>query len=268
MNRKVIVFLLFICLIAAAVLAADVSRLVSLRGQTEVPAAETDAPLSSDAPVPDPTSEPVVKTIYLTFDDGPFKYTRRLLDILDEYDVKATFFVTDQNSEYTPLIRDEYEKGHAVGVHSACHKYKTLYRSDGYFLKDFYEMQRIIRDYTGGYTRLYRFPGGTSNTVSLKYSDGIVSRMAEFLDSNGYVYFDWNITSKDSEGLTTAEEIVSTTVEQIEELDETAYIVLQHDIYECSVEATEGIIKWGLENGYRFDKLSTDTPTVHFEVAN
>ena len=272
MKRKVILFFTLVCLIAAVVLIADIKSIRqseiadddSLPVITDIPASPETESVKESSPSP----EMPEKTIYLTFDDGPFMYTDKLLNILDNYGVKATFFVTDQNHDYVDLIGKAYEHGHAIGVHSACHKYKTIYSSDEAFLNDFRNMQEIIMEQTGQYSDIYRFPGGCSNTVSLKYNKGIVSRMVEFLDEEGYVYFDWNITSEDSEGLDSADAITQTVIEQILELEDNYYIVLQHDIYDCSVDATEQIIKWGLENNYRFDKLDTESPTVHFEVAN
>ena len=113
-------------------------------------------------------------TIYLTFDDGPGKYTEELLSILDKYNIKATFFVTNQFPEYQYLINMEYEKGHTVGIHTYTHKW-SIYESVESYLEDFNKISNIIFEQTGQYTKIFRFPGGSSNTVSKNYSKGIMT---------------------------------------------------------------------------------------------
>ena len=84
------------------------------------------------------------KTIYLTFDDGPGPYTERLLDILKEHDVKATFFVTHVFSQYENLIKREAKEGHAVAIHSYSHDYSKIYASTDAYWEDFDAMQQVI----------------------------------------------------------------------------------------------------------------------------
>jgi len=74
------------------------------------------------------------KTVYLTFDDGPTKYTPEIIEILAKYEILATFFVVG-NTEYTHYMRDIVENGHAIGLHSYNHKFKEIYSSQTHFLK-------------------------------------------------------------------------------------------------------------------------------------
>ena len=71
------------------------------------------------------------KIVYLTFDDGPSENTQKVLDILDQYDAKATFFITGQKPEYRPMIKKAYDAGHTIGLHSFCHDYETVYEDSG-----------------------------------------------------------------------------------------------------------------------------------------
>ena len=282
--KKFIIALLIICLIAVVVLAADIVYLHKSDMQHELaaePAATTEPTARpTEEPTAQPTEEPTArptedlqqpeinKTIYLTFDDGPYKYTEKLLNILNEKGVKATFFVTAQNGDYVNLIKAEHDAGHSIGIHTASHVYKNIYSSEENFFSDFYAMQQMVFDQTGKYAKLYRFPGGSSNTISGDYSKGIISKLAEDLQNRGYTYVDWNVNSGDSEGLKTAEEVFENTVKEIENLGSADAVVLLHDIHEWAVDAVPMIIDWGKENKCTFAALSEDTPQIHFEIAN
>src|SRR5699024_7028919 len=83
------------------------------------------------------------KNIYLTFDDGPSKYTNKLLDVLKKYNVKATFFVTDQGltKGYDDVIKRAYDEGHTIGLHSSTHNYGYIYSSVNSYFDDLYAIQ-------------------------------------------------------------------------------------------------------------------------------
>ncbi|MBQ8469195.1 MAG: polysaccharide deacetylase family protein [Clostridia bacterium] len=106
------------------------------------------------------------KVIYLTFDDGPYQYTEKLLGVLEKYDVKATFFVTNAYPGYQDLIGKEYRAGHGVAVHTYSHDYSKVYASDAAYWADFEKMNDIVEKQTGQRSIMFRFPRGSSNTVS------------------------------------------------------------------------------------------------------
>ena len=120
---------------------------------------------------------PTNKTIYLTFDDGPGPYTGKLLDILDEYGVKATFFVTNQFPTYQKYIKEAYNRGHSIGIHTYSHDFKIYSSVESYF-NDLNKMSDVIKKQTGIESKIVRFPGGSSNTVSKKYKIGIMKTLA------------------------------------------------------------------------------------------
>jgi len=215
-------------------------------------------------PLP-PTGNPSNKTIYLTFDDGPGPYTAELLSVLKKYGVKATFFVTNCNSDYAYLIAREAKEGHTVALHTYCHEYETIYASDEAFYDDFFAMQEVIYRQTGSYTQQFRFPGGSSNTVS-RVCKGIMSRLTTALPNMGYVYYDWNVDSKDAGGAKTADEVFKNVSEGCK--DYNYCIVLQHDIKGFSVDAVDDIIRWGKANGYTFSALQLDSPQAHHGLNN
>jgi len=211
------------------------------------------------------TVMPSKPTIYLTFDDGPGPYTSWLLDILSEYDVEATFFVTGAASDYNSLIGRAYREGHSIGVHTYSHNYYDIYSSEQAFFNDFNAVQELIYQQTGSYTRLCRFPGGSSNTVS-SFNRGIMSRLSRALEDLGYRFFDWNVSSGDAGGTTDSSVVVQNVIDGCS--GRSYSVVLQHDIKDYSVAAVEDIIIWGLNNGYRFAALDMSSPEAHHGINN
>lgn len=203
------------------------------------------------------------KVIYLTFDDGPSSNTAKLLDILDKYNVKATFFVV--NTSYISLTARMAASGHTVAMHSATHVYKDIYSSENAYFNDLYKIQSQITKYTGKTPTIVRFPGGSSNTVS-RFNPGIMTRLTGKLKEMGYRYFDWNVDSLDAGGATTANEVYYNVVNGIG--NRSISVVLQHDTKGFSVNAVEKIIQWGLANGYTFLPLTTSSPTCQHKVNN
>ena len=214
---------------------------------------------------------PEQKTIYLTFDDGPGPYTARLLDVLARYDAKATFFVTGNgryyDEDYTDMIGRAYQEGHAIGVHTLTHDYAAVYASRDAFFRDFRAMEEIIDEQTGEYTKLFRFPGGSSNTISRNYCYGIMSSLAEYMTNMGYVYFDWNVDSGDAlGGARSSYEVANNVAAGC--LENTVNVVLQHDIKGFSVDAVETILRWGRNNGYVFRALDESSYDAHHGINN
>ena len=215
-------------------------------------------------PVPQPDKvDPGDKIIYLTFDDGPGEYTEQLLDVLDAYNVKVTFFVV--NTGYTDLIAEEYSRGHSIGIHSASHDYNKIYASEEAYLADLQVMQNLIVKQTGHRTTLVRFPGGSSNTIS-DFNPGIMTALAADLTDLGYQYFDWNVSSGDAGETTDTQQVFQNVINGVQW--QNISIVLQHDIKGYSVAAVEQIIVWGLNNGYTFLPLDSSSPTSHHRIAN
>lgn len=203
--------------------------------------------------------------IYLTFDDGPGPHTERLLDILDEYGVKATFFVVS-NSNYNYLIKDIVDRGHTIAIHSETHKYSYIYKNTDNYFKDLEAMKKIIFDISGVETDLIRFPGGSSNTVSKSYANGIMTTLSKMAQEKGYQYFDWNVTSGDAGETTDKDQVVKNVINGIKK--NKISVVLQHDIKDFSVDAVPEIIEWAFENGYCFDTLTKAGPIVHHAINN
>ena len=217
------------------------------------------------------TVMPERKTIYLTFDDGPGPYTAQLLDVLARYGAKATFFVTgngqNYDRDYTDMIGRAFREGHAIGVHTLTHDYAAVYASRDAFFHDFNAMEDIIFEQTGQYTKLFRFPGGSSNTISRNYCYGIMSSLANYMTNMGYVYFDWNVDSGDALGGARSSYTVANNVAE-GCLENTVNVVLQHDTKDFSVAAVESILRWGTNNGYVFEALDESSYGAHHGINN
>ncbi len=181
------------------------------------------------------------KKIYLTFDDGPSRNTNRILDILKEYDVKATFFVVGKTDEESiKAYQRIVSEGHTLAMHSYSHKYAEVYESEESFIRDLEELQEYLYEITGVWSRYYRFPGGSSNAVSRVD----IQELIRYLDENDITYFDWNIASGDAvSDILSAETITRNCVSGIDSRPES--MILMHDALEKSttVEALPQIIE-------------------------
>lgn len=205
------------------------------------------------------------KVVYLTFDDGPGPYTARLLDILDKYNVKVTFFVTGQKLGYKDMIGEAYRRGHTIALHTYSHEY-SIYRSEETYFADLKKIEDICVAQTGVKPTIVRFPGGTSNTISRNYCNKIMTTLSKSLGYRGYLYCDWNVSSGDAGGAKTKDEVANNVINGMKKND--VSIVLQHDIVKFSVDAVEKIIVWGLANGYTFLPMDESTPMYHHRPNN
>ncbi len=242
---------------------------------TETPTqpTETTAPATKPQPTQPKPTEPVPpqadnpkgdKVIYLTFDDGPGIRTPDLLAILEKYNVKATFFVV--GTAYLEFLDDIANAGHSIGIHTNSHRYEDIYSSTDSFWKDFNAMDDKIFQRTGIHTKLYRFPGGSSNRTSIKYCPGIMTKLVKEVQNKGYYYFDWNVDSDDAGSAKTANQVYNNVIAGVKNKDKS--VVLMHDIKSYTVDAIESIIRWGLQNGYIFLPLDENAPSVHHTVKN
>ncbi len=204
------------------------------------------------------------KILYLTFDDGPSVYTQKILNTLAKYNVKATFFVTNQSPGYAYQIKKEYEAGHTVAVHTYTHNY-NIYKSVDAYINDFNKMNSVIEKYTGSKSKIFRFPGGSSNTVSRNYAKGVVKQIANRMTNMGYVYFDWDVSSGDASGASRTK-IYNNVVNGASWCKKC--VILMHDIKYNTAYELDNILKTLTAKGYRFGTLSTSSPTVHHSIAN
>ncbi|MGN1103684.1 MAG: polysaccharide deacetylase family protein [Candidatus Coproplasma sp.] len=189
------------------------------------------------------------KCIYLTFDDGPSdRVTPKILDILKEENVKATFFIVGNQAQRRKyLIKREYDEGHCVAIHSYSHVYKDIYSSPQALIKDIDKCNDLIEEVTGVRSNIYRFPGG-SFTVG-----------ADFLAhvrSHGLTYVDWNASTRDAELYKpTPSDLFKAAIKT------PAYpqriVLLSHDTTDKTVvaDALRDIIRYYKNKGYTFKRF-------------
>ena len=222
-----------------------IERPVVLAATTTVPSASENTNTETSASTKTTGQSGV---IYLTFDDGPSgNFTAKVLNLLAKYGAKATFFVTCNGSD--DLIKREYDEGHTIGLHTWSHKYSIYSSVDTYF-DDLNKIDQRVYNITGVHSKFVRFPGGSSNTVSKKYCQGIMTTLANELESKGYQYWDWNISSGDAGDTTDPNKIYKNVINRVK--PNTTNVVLMHDIHAHTYNSLESILKWGTNNGYKF----------------
>ncbi len=220
---------------------------------------EKPKPLNPPKPIPSKG-----KTVYLTFDDGPSPYTLKILDILDEYGVKATFFVV--NGKRNSVMKDIVKRGHAIGLHTYSHDYSKVYASDEAYFEDLQKISAVVKNEIGVETKIMRFPGGSSNSISKKYSKGIMTRLTKSVVEKGYTYFDWNCSNGDADG-------ADTVMKQLvfcSQFPKSAknIVVLMHDTKKVTMEALPKIIEYYKSCEMEFGVLTPTTEVKNHPVFN
>lgn len=200
------------------------------------------------------------KRVYLTFDDGPSIYTGQILDILNANDVKATFFViARENESYWPYYNRILDEGHVLGMHSYTHDYNQVYASLDAFEADVSRLSDFLYDRTGEYPTIYRFPGGSSNSVShVPISDCIA-----YLNEQGITYYDWNALNGDAvtDELST-DRLIENIMNSVRQ--NSTSIVLMHDMQSRhnTVESLQELIDTLKAEGYEILPIDEDTPLI------
>lgn len=207
------------------------------------------------------------KVCYLTFDDGPSANTLKILDILNKYRVKATFFVI--NSADIGYVKNIYEAGHTVGLHTATHNYSQIYASTDAYFNDLQQISDKVESIIGIKPTVMRFPGGSSNKVSAKYCGGIMTRLVSLVQERGYSYFDWNVASGDADSNTPSYTYIRNNVLNSAKNKNSA-CVLMHDssVKTTTVQALPEIIEGLTAMGYRFEALTPETYGYHHRNLN
>lgn len=199
--------------------------------------------------------------VYLTFDDGPSDLTPEVLDLLDKYDAKATFFVVyTDNEEYTSYLKEIVERGHTLALHSYSHDYDKIYKSVDAFLSDFETVYNWVYEETGVRPTLFRFPGGSTNGKKSVVND-IIAEM----ERRGFIYYDWNVSSGDGSNLTTTENILENVCTNVGSFDQP--VVLMHDGVgkNATLKALPTLLETLAEEGYEFCSLDENLTPIQYK---
>lgn len=215
------------------------------------------------------TSAAEAQVIYLTFDDGPSNVTPRLLKVLADHDVKATFFVTGQYEEHFSVLGQIAEQGHLIALHSYTHDFSEIYSSTAAFWSDIARLETLIETQTGSLPfSLLRFPGGSSNTVSYRYGGReIMNTLVAQCTEKGYAYCDWTIDTRDALGSTiSAETLCRRVINMVDNVP--VIVVLMHDgpDQKTAPEAVDAMITQLKAKGYVFDTVDHLSQAVHHRM--
>lgn len=206
------------------------------------------------------------KIAYLTFDDGPSDNTLKILDILKENNIKATFFVNGN-----PYRKEIYQRiineGHIIGNHTYSHDYAMLYKTVDDFVKDKQKLDDFIYLISGVRPAILRFPGGSNNHVSYQYGGtNFMDLLTKYIKQCGIKYFDWNVDSTDAAVATQdKDKIISEVLKGSN--NKKQVIILMHDSKPktTTVLALPAIIKGLKEQGFKFSTLSPEVNAVQFK---
>ena len=199
------------------------------------------------------------KIVYLTFDDGPSKNTDKILEILDKYNIKATFFVVGPSynlkNEY---LRKIVKAGHELSIHSYEHNYNYIYSSKENYINDFEKCANWIKNITGKTPAVYRFPGGSSNTIASK---DLIKSIIKELNNRGYVHADWNVDTLDSYVKNDSSKIVNNAITSLKRNENNKHYyqtVLMHDDINksASLHALPSLIENLISRGYKFKTIN------------
>jgi peptidoglycan/xylan/chitin deacetylase (PgdA/CDA1 family) len=200
------------------------------------------------------------KTAYLTFNGGPSASTGKILDILKEHKVKATFFVIGTTSAFgKEMYRRIVHEGHTIGNLTYSHDFFKVYVSEESFIEDFNNLQELVYQETGVAPQVYRLPGGAEGAKRMlggQFFKSLSSRMM----SNGYTVSDWNIDSQDAgKYQVTKGEVVKAVFSQAEGKNEAVILFNDSSVKTASVEALPEIIQGLSERGFTFKAITTET---------
>jgi len=217
--------------------------------------------------------DPDAVRIYLTFDDGPSSQsTPAILDTLEAYNIKATFFIMGRAAEAMPdMVRRQYEKGHVIANHSYSHDYDRIYGSSAAFMQDLEQCEQVFTDILGvAPVRLLRFPAGSA-AIQLEHAPATREAIKDSLRSGGWRYFDWNVSIGDSISgwVPPVGELGGNLIERIEEQvhhGATDIIVLAHDVDSkpWTPKDLPMVIEHCIAQGYVFKTLTYQSPAVEF----
>lgn len=198
--------------------------------------------------------------VYLTFDDGPSENTSAILDALAAYDVKATFFVSgSEEEEDAALYRRIVEEGHTLGMHSYSNKYSVIYQSQEAFAEDYHRLQDYLEEVTGVRSRLYRFPGGSSNSIS----NVPMEHFIHFLNQEGTTYYDWNVSAGDAASSAySVQEIVENVTGDVVKYKTSVVLLHDGEDKQTTVEAVGPLIEALQAMGAQILPIDQDTQVI------
>lgn len=202
------------------------------------------------------------KVVYLTFDDGPTIITNKLLDVLKENNVKATFFVVGKEIEgREEILKRIYNEGHSIGLHTYSHNFRKIYRSNSSFIDEMDCVAEKVKEVTGYSAHAIRYPGGSCKHLN--------EEMLNELHDCGYRVFDWNVNLCDGiDSKLSPKELI----ENSKKCKGSCYrrIILMHcnSNNRNTIKALPELIQYYKKNGYIFLPITDKTPEYYYKLKN
>ncbi|MDO7906634.1 polysaccharide deacetylase family protein [Paenibacillus sp. JX-17] len=204
-------------------------------------------------------SKTASKVIYLTFDDGPTPHTDQLLNILDQYGAKATFFMLGpQMQNYPQATRRIVNEGHGTGLHGVTHVPGKFYRSAYSGLIEMQQANAVLNKVTGVTTSLVRTPYGSKPYLKTPYRNVLLSQ-------GGFHLWDWNVDSEDWRYPKNHDKVYNNIMNQIHRVQKsgTEPVVLMHD-QAAVLNVLPQVLKSLKSEGYQFKVLDKKLQPVNF----
>ena len=197
--------------------------------------------------------EAAEKKVFLTFDDGPSEVTETVLKLLDDQEIKATFFlIGEQITEETEeTVRHMAEEGHEIGIHTFTHESDEIYASAQSYVEDVVKTSKRIEEVTGKKPVYYRFPWGSVNN----YISGYRKEVIETLKGMGYEYVDWNVSGEDSVGNPSVQSIYSNVRKDYDKYNEPVVLLHDSSSNQLTAETLPDIINLFQSAGYQFGAM-------------
>ena len=207
------------------------------------------------------------KVVYLSFDDGPSENTKKIMDIMDRYGVKGSFFVTGNGQPYNHYIKEAFDHGHTIGLHTFTHRYQEVYSSDQAYFADLKRIDDMVYSLIGQHSYMVRLPGGSSNTVSRRYSPGIMTRITKEMQRRGYQYIDWNCDFGDASANRVPAAAI---IKQATSCHANKIVMLAHDtaVKTTTVDALPKVIEYYKAQGYAFAPMDKNIFPAHHKLNN
>ena len=241
----------------AASTSSSASKASSASANAQLTANEQDRLRQSDSAN---DVKPTERVVYLTFDDGPSSHTHQILDTLDQYGIKATWFVMG-NTGHLDYVKDIWDRGNQVALHTYEHDYNYVYASPDNFVSDISRIGSAVNEYLGFTPTLIRFPGGSNNG----YNAGNADAYKQAATNQGWHFFDWNVSIGDSTvPPSDVDTLVGNIISESEGCNSCCVLMHDSDPKGTTADALPRIIEYYQSQGYTFDVLVSDSYGYHF----
>ncbi|RDY25750.1 polysaccharide deacetylase [Romboutsia weinsteinii] len=192
------------------------------------------------------------KIVYITVDDGPSRYTDEIIDILEKYNAKATFFLLENNMKrYPDKVNNIINNGNKAGFHGVSHDIHELYKNGASARKEFEVNQDTFFNITGETSKLIRLPYGSKPYTPCEVYNDLINC--------GYRIWDWNIDTQDWK--LNPNQIIENVKINSENKDE--IIVLIHEKQQ-TVECLGEILDYLSNQGYEFKTIDQNQIPQNF----